>query len=99
MDKKEQWANSVLNSLDGIQKAEPSVDLFDRITQKLPPKKLANIVPSIVPLRRLVQIAAVACLIVAVNVYAFSIDVKNKNENFYSSANNTTLLTSYSIYD
>ena len=31
MDEKQQWIDDVLQSLNGIQQAEPNADLFDKI--------------------------------------------------------------------
>lgn len=94
MDKKEEWANEVLNSLNGMKRAEPSTDLFDKISAKLPKNEA-----KIIPLKRLRWVAAAACLFIAVNVYVFNYQIKNKQEVSYSQTSTSTLLSNYSIYN
>lgn len=95
MDKKEQWANKVIQSLDGMQKAEPSADLFAKITAQLSTEKVDNIIP----LHRLSLVAAVACIFIVANIYIFNNNIKNKQENIYSQTTETTLLSNYLIYN
>lgn len=91
-NKKEQWANEVLNSLTHLQIAEPDTDLFAKITAQLPPKKGAKIIP----LKRLVWIATAACIAIAVNIYVLSTKIKSDQNNLSA---NVSLLSDYSIYE
>lgn len=87
MDKKEQWANEVIQSLKGITKVTPSDALFDNILQQLSAQKVA-----VIPLKRLAWVAAAACVVIALNVIALN----------HSEANQTPktdeLLSNYNIY-
>lgn len=95
MNKKEQWASEIMQSLDGMQRAEPKTDLFAKITAQLPVKKQAKIVP----LKHLRWIAAVACAIIAVNIYVFDASIKSKKQTTYSQSMKTNLVTNYYIYN
>lgn len=87
MDKKEQWANETLKSLDGLKKAKPSDALFNQILKKLPTNETATI-----PLKRLAWVAAAACVLIAINVISLQLD---KTE-FQQESNE--LLSNYHIY-
>lgn len=87
MDKKEQWANEVIQSLKGMQKATPSDALFDKILQQLPTQQI-----TVISLKRLAWIATAACVMIAINVIAL--------RNYESNQTQKTdeLLSNYNIY-
>lgn len=91
-NKKEQWADEVLNSLEHLQKAEPGADLFAKITAQLPRTKVAKIIP----LNRLIWIATAACIVIAVNIFVLNAKIKSDQNNL---ATTTCLLSDYSIYE
>lgn len=94
MNKEEQWANEVLQSVEGLKRAEPSVELFAKIKDKLPTEKVTKIIP----LRRLRWVAAVACLVVGLNIYVLENEIKT--ESVYSSTTeNIDLFNSYVLYN
>lgn len=91
MNQKEEWANEVLQSLDGIKRAEPQGDLFAKITAQISEEKIVKIIP----LKRLVWVAAAACIIIAVNVYSFTPELTSVENQLVK----TELLTDYSLYN
>ncbi|WP_025741780.1 hypothetical protein [Aquimarina pacifica] len=91
MDKKEQWADDILHSLEGAKRAIPKNDLFDEILAKIPEKKENKIIPLV----HLTWIAAAAVAIIVVNVYALQLQnttIKNVTE---SSDKEVSLLSNY----
>lgn len=95
MKNKEQWANEVLQSLEGIQRAEPSADLFAKISQKLPKEKVINRIP----LKHLSWAAAAACIVIAVNVFVFKSSIQTEHLTVDNYKLENKLLTNYSIYE
>lgn len=93
MDKKEQWANEVLQSLEGIQRAKPNANLFAEITAKLPKKTV-----KIIPLKRLRWAAVAACVIIAANIYVFSSGINQTQQNITTNAEEYGLVTDYALY-
>ncbi len=93
MDKKLQWADEVLESLNGIQRAKPSNELFDKIMLELPKNKQNQIIP----LKRLRWIAAAACLVVGLNVVVFSSKISTKQ--ITENTENYHLINDYSLYE
>lgn len=92
MNKNEQWADEVLKSLDGIQRAKPSNQLFDKINDQLKHEKRAKIVP----LKRLSWVAVAAFVVITINIYIFKSGMQNNTRPQVSKSN---LLNNYSIYD
>lgn len=95
MDKKSQWADEVLNSLDGIKSAKPNNDLFAKIQAQLPIKREVKVIP----LQRLRWIAVASCLIIAVNIYVFTGELKANTTEVAQTTTNNELLTNYSFYN
>jgi len=94
MNKKGKWAEEVLQSLDGIQRAEPADDLFDKIMAKLPEKKQAVIIP----IKRIRWIVAAACLVIGLNIYVFSIGMRSSQKENMSESQSIELITDFSLY-
>lgn len=94
MDKKEQWAEEVMQSLKGIERAKPSSDLFAKISSHLPDTEVVNIVPA----RRMAWVAAAACLIIGLNVYVFTNEIKTSSKAI-SQVDDTQLLNNYTLYN
>ena len=95
MNNKEKWADEVLHSMDGLRRAEPADDLFDKILDKIAEKKQAVIIP----LKRLRWLAAAACLIIGLNIYVFSIGMRSSQKENTSESQNIELLTDFSLYE
>jgi len=95
MNKKEKWAEEVLHSLDGLKRAEPADDLFDKITTKIQEKKQAVIIP----VKRLRWLAAAACLVIGLNIYVFSIGMQSSQKGNTSESQSIELLTDFSLYE
>lgn len=94
MNRKEQWVEEIMNSLDGIESAEPRADLFEKITAQLPADKVVEIIP----LRRLRWVAVAACFIITLNIYVFRHEIRTE---FVTTRqiDNTDLLDSYALYN
>jgi len=94
MNNKEKWADEVLHSMDGLRRAEPADDLFDKILDKIAEKKQAVIIP----IKRLRWLAAAACLVIGLNIYVFSIGMKSSQKENTSESQSIELLTDFSLY-
>lgn len=95
MDKKEQWANEVLQSLDGIKSAEPQADLFAKITAKIAKEKVVKIIP----LKHLRWVAAAACVIIGVNIYVFNSGINSAKNTNVNTIEVYEILSDYSLYN
>jgi len=95
MNNKEKWANDVLQSLDGIQQAEPNENLFAKIITKLPSQKAIKIIP----LSRLRWVAALACVIVGLNLYVIDFNFKRTARDTSNANQEYRFITNYSVYD
>ena len=91
METEEQWADDILKSLDGIKKAEPGADLFAKITAQLPEENDVKIIP----LQRLVWLAAAASIVIAINIHVFN---TQNNTDANSTSETTELLNDYVLY-
>lgn len=76
MDKRDEWANEVLNSMAGAKRAEPNPELFAKIQSKLSEGKVVKLIP----IRRISWVAA-ACLCIIANVYVFNTKLKQNTTN------------------
>lgn len=94
MNEKDTWANEILQSLEGIQKASPSDDLFAKIMEQIPEAIPTNIIP----LKRLGWIAVAACFLIGINVYVFDLGTTN-NIKTQSTQQYDKLMTDYSLYN
>lgn len=90
-NKKEQWLNEVMSSLDGVQRAQPKDDLFASIEAALP----SNIVPiRTIAKQRLYWLGLAASLLISINVYAL---VQPQQPTQQVEA--TALFLSYELYE
>lgn len=105
MNHKEQWANQVLNSLDGIQRAKPDDALLSQIMDKLPATELTVTVSR----WQLCWTAVAACLLIVINFYVFTADNNIRQANVAPETTsmrteqtelttNTSLFSDYSLY-
>lgn len=91
MEQKERWANEVFASIEDMKRANPSDDLFEQIHAKLQ----NTVQVKIIPLRNLAWAAAVACVMITVNILALNFNTKGENR---SSAAIEQILTDYTLY-
>jgi len=89
MNKKDDWTDDVLNSLEGIQKATPSVELLDRVMAQLPKN-------NIMPKWQLRLTAVAASLLIALNIYVFDYDKQEASSQ--PSTEYVKLIEDYSLY-
>ncbi len=85
----EDWKNKVINSLDGIERAEPRKDVFLKIQAKIHGQKSQS--------RQWIAIAATISMVVCANVYL----LLNYNSTTSPTVDKTeyqSLVTNYNIY-
>lgn len=92
MDKKEKWAEDVLNVLDNVEQVEPKPELFNKINRQLFETRQVKIIP----LKQVKLVAAAACLVFAVNVYVFASNIKSNQ--ITKTTERQDLLTEYTLY-
>lgn len=94
MEEKEIWTEKVLQSLEGINRAEPRDDLFNEISSKVEEKSPVKVIS----LNEFKWIAAVVFLIF-INTYSiinqFSIKTKISN----NETAEISIITNYSLYN
>lgn len=95
MNKKEKWAEEILQSLEGIERATPSDDLFAKINQQLVKQDRSNVIP----FHQLKWFAAAACLLISINIVAFSTKGNEVETNEQSTLYENQLITDYSLYE
>ncbi|MGB1243424.1 MAG: hypothetical protein ACPG49_12930 [Chitinophagales bacterium] len=96
-NEKEQWKNSILNSLEGIQKASPNERIFLKIKQKVGQQSA-----KVIPMNRVRMAAAAAVLLFAINAFSIAHYLKNSAPNqteIVSHQNNSNLISDYKLYD
>lgn len=93
MDKKQQWADEVLNSLEGIKRAIPKDDLLGEIITRIPNKKESEIIP----LKHIRWIAVAASVVIMVNVYALRLQKNSSNNTEENLETQISLLTDYTF--
>ncbi len=69
MNEKEQWANNVLESFSGIERATPNHDLFDKILMDLPEHST-----QLVLTKHLKWVAMIATVVMGLNVYVLTLE-------------------------
>lgn len=91
MDEKEKWADEVLNSLQGIERATPENKLFEKIRTEI----LAEKYTKTVSLRHLAWTAIAASVIIAINVYAVKLHADSRAVDRSVIQNDISLLNEY----
>ncbi len=89
MNNKENWVEQVLQSLDGIQRAQPADHVFSNIEMQLPIRQTFHTIP----IRQLSWIAVAACVLITLNIYVFTLNSASTSESTQSE-----LITDYSLY-
>ena len=95
MEHQKQWVNDVFQSIEGIKRATPSVDLFDKINSKLPAKNKTKVIS----LKKLSWVAAVACFLIALNVFTLKTELNTASNSAYTNLYDTALLNDYKLYE
>jgi len=90
---KEQWKDTILNSLEGLQKAEPNPFLFTRIQEKISQNGVIEDL-SFLPIKAMV---ATVCLLLFVNVGAVVHSYKTTIQT--SMEADEYLIPTYNFYD
>lgn len=93
MMKKEQWADEVLKSIEGIQRAIPKEHLFDKIMVQVSSKEDVRVIP----LRYVKWIAAAAIMVFALNIYALKLHTNNVKTKFGSDDLDIQLMLDYTF--
>ena len=69
MNEKEEWANEVLESFSGIERATPGDDLFHKILMELPEQEEHMVLSS-----HIGWVAMIASVVVGFNVYVLTLE-------------------------
>lgn len=94
----EKWITKAMNSLEGMQAAQPPADLFSSITQRLNQHEA-----KVIPLRRIQISIAVASLLLLLNVFAlrsYSHNDQAISQQTITDLNSSSqLLSNFKIYE
>ncbi len=94
MDKKEQWINEVFKSVEGMEKASPSAELFAKISKDLPVKREVKVIS----FTQLKWMAVAASLVVGINILVFTSSLKENETTAIQSPNEYKLITDLALY-
>ena len=95
MEEKEIWTKKVLQSLEGMNRAEPRGDLFDDISLKI-----QEITPvKIIKIKELKWIAAAAVLLVFINTYSIFNQFSKADETWQNETSELSIITKFSLYN
>lgn len=95
MEQIEQWANEVLVSIEGFERARPSDTLFAKINSQLTDKVQSKIIP----IRKLYWLAIAACAVLVLNIFAFSSEMSEISNVDINNQQQAQLLTDFTIYE
>lgn len=94
---KEQWFENILSSMQGSKKAQPSADLFAKITEEICSTKTV-----VFPMHTIKRFAAAAALLVLVNasaiLYCYNTNL-SESENGVANSNSDKLISTFLIYE
>jgi hypothetical protein len=91
VENKEQWANEVLASIEGVKRACPANNLFEKINAQLH----NTVQVKIIPLRKLFWAAAAACILITVNIFELTASSNGANQN----GSKDRILTDFTLYN
>jgi len=97
-ERKEQWKEDVLNSMKGSQRAKPSLDLFNKITQKIHHPST-----SIIPMHQWRIAITAASILLALNFisihnYLKTNNLTDKNLSIEETSSDI-IISEYQLYD
>lgn len=95
---KEKWVNSVMGSLEGMQRAKPASDLFAKIE-----REIASPEGKIISMNQLRVAAAAAILLLAMNIFLLNQYAKSETvssiEWVSEVDSNEQLISNYNLYE
>lgn len=86
----EKWKDKIMNSLEGMERAKPSQDVFKRIQVGIQTKKGEG--------KQWIAIAATVSLMICANVY-FLVEYDSKNPITENGGEYQSVVSNYNIYD
>lgn len=93
----EKWVENVMNSLQGMQAAQPPADLFTSITSKLNQPEA-----KVIPLRRIQLSIAVASILLLLNAFALQMYAQNGraiSSEIVAEDSSLQLMSNFKIYE
>ncbi len=97
-DEQEKWVDEVMDSLQGMQRAVPPVDLFESIEAQITKSRERG---KIIPMQQIRWSIAIAAVLLLLNVVAIRSYTVNNN-NGYASVDlteDTPLISDFKIYE
>lgn len=92
MKRNEQWSNEVIESIQGMKRATPSGDLFNKINSKI--QKYEQL--KLIPLNKLAFAAVAACIMITINIFAYTDNAKIGKNNIVA---NEQIFTDFMLYN
>lgn len=92
MNKKEQWADAILNSFEGIKSASPKDDLFDKIISNIPRKNEIKIIS----IKQIGWVSIAVSIVIILNISALRLQ-KNSNINMVENQKQVSLFIDYTF--
>jgi len=96
---KNQWIDSVMNSLDGLQTAEPGDFAFDKIESRIKQEETPVMKARVIPLRTVSTVAASLLVLIAANIIFLTNKPKQANNDAMRSVAKYYGLTNDNITD
>jgi hypothetical protein len=95
MEKKEQWKDEIIQSLNGMQQAKPPADLFSKIQANIN-KTNADIIP----LAKIKWIAVAASILLLANVIGIKqYQTKQQSVELNQSTAESSFISNYNLYN
>lgn len=97
-NEQEKWVNEVMDSLQGMQRAAPPVDLFEAIEAQITKPRGKG---KIIPMRQIRWSIAIAAVLLLLNVVAIRSYTVNNNTGYASVdfTGDTQLVSDFKIYE
>lgn len=95
MKEKEIWTESVLNSVDGMKRATPRVDLFEDIYSEVQRTDSAKIIQ----MSHLRWLAAAVAILFLINTHSIYVQLTQENGEMHRGESELTIITNYSLYN
>lgn len=93
MNERERWADEVLNSFSGIERATPGDGLFDKIRMELPEQE-----EHVILNRHLGWVAMIASVVIGFNLYVLTLDKQTDFVDVYTEHSAYSLQSNFNIY-
>ena len=92
----ENWKDDIMNSLQGMKKAEPTANLFENIQQRLDKKKTETV---FLPLPQWTSVTAVLLMVIGINAYMISQHFKSNQVNEQTDQFYIGSTSDYNLYE